>query len=55
VIPPVPQAAVVALPGQVPKDLHTKLAGELQERTQGYLGDLKALLCEATISATIGG
>ncbi len=43
------------LPRSKPKELHTKLAGELQERTQGYLGDLKALLCEATISATVDG
>lgn len=43
------------LPRSKPTYLHTKLAGELQERTQGYLGDLKALLCEATISATIDG
>lgn len=43
------------LPRGKPKELHTKLAGELHERTQGYLGDLKALLCEATINATIDG
>jgi len=43
------------LPRSKPKELHTKLAGELQERTQGYLGNLKALLCEATISATVDG
>lgn len=43
------------LPRSKPKELHTKLAWELQERTQGYLGDLKALLCEAAISATMDG
>jgi hypothetical protein len=43
------------LPRSQPNELHTKLAAELYYRTQGYLGDLKALLCEATIAATIDG
>ena len=39
------------LPKSRPNELHTKLASELYHRTHGYLGDLKALLCEATIEA----
>lgn len=43
------------LPKSKPNELHTKLAAELQKRTQGYLGNLKELLCEAAISATADG
>jgi hypothetical protein len=43
------------LPKSKPKELYTTMAAELHRRTQGYLGDLKALLCGATVSATIDG
>lgn len=43
------------LPRSRPNELHTKLAAELYHRTHGYLGDLKALLCEATIGAITDG
>ncbi|WP_226863288.1 TniB family NTP-binding protein [Mycolicibacterium baixiangningiae] len=43
------------LPRSKPEELFRELAGALQERTQGYLGDLKALLCEAAINATVDG
>lgn len=39
------------LPGGRPGMLFTELAGELWFRTQGYLGDLTKLLCEATLAA----
>lgn len=40
------------LPAGKPGMLFTELAGELWCRTQGYLGDLRELVCEATILAT---
>ena len=39
------------LPAGKPGMLFTELAGELWCRTQGYLGDLRELVCEATILA----
>lgn len=40
------------LPAGKPGMLFTELAGELWCRTQGYLGDLRELVCEATLLAT---
>lgn len=40
------------LPRGKPGMLFTELAGELWHRTQGYLGDLRELVCEATLLAT---
>ena len=43
------------LPAGKPGMLYTKLAGELWYRTYGYLGDLKQLVCQATLAATRDG
>jgi hypothetical protein len=43
------------LPAGKPGMLYTKLAGELWYRTYGYLGDLKQVVCEATLAATRDG
>jgi hypothetical protein len=40
------------LPAGKPGMLFTELAGELWYRTQGYLGDLRELVCDATLLAT---